>query len=41
MEVVEKDGKSIITSTSEVKFTPEIFNELEKTISEIRSNIIK
>jgi len=41
MEVIEKDGKSIISSTSEVKFTPEIFNELEKTISEIRSNIIK
>ncbi|MGQ9845988.1 MAG: hypothetical protein ACUVQP_00615 [Bacteroidales bacterium] len=41
MEVVEKDGKSIITSTSEVKFTPETFNELEKTVSEIRSNIIK
>lgn len=41
MEVVEKDGKSFITSTSEIKFTPEVFDELEKNVSEIRSNIIK
>lgn len=41
MEVQEKDGKTFISSTSEVKFTVEIFNELEQTISEIRSNIIK
>jgi hypothetical protein len=41
MEVVEKDGKSVITSTSEVKFTPEIFNELATAVTEIRSNIIK
>lgn len=41
MEVIEKDGKSFISSSSEIEFTPEVFNELEKTVSEIRSNIIK
>ncbi len=41
MEVVEKDGKNIITSTSEVKFTPEVFKELDAVATEIRSNIIK
>ncbi len=41
MEVVEKDGKNIITSTSEIKFTPEVFEELAAVITEIRSNIIK
>ncbi len=41
MEVIEKDGKTFISSSSEIEFTPEVFNELEKTVSEIRSNIIK
>ncbi|MCX7863333.1 MAG: hypothetical protein N2449_10110 [Bacteroidales bacterium] len=41
MEVVEKDGKNIITSTSEIKFTPEVFEELAAVVTEIRSNIIK
>jgi len=41
MEVVEKDGKSIITSKSEVKVSTEIFNEITKAASEIRNNIIK
>ncbi len=41
MEVIEKDGKNIITSTSEVKFTQEVFNELDAVVTEIRSNIIK
>ena len=41
MEVVEKDGKSIISSKSEVKVTTEVFNEICKTATEIRSNIIK
>ncbi len=40
MEVIEKDGKNIITSTSEVKFTQEVFNELDAVVTEIRSNII-
>lgn len=41
MEVIEKDGKNIITSTSEIKFTPEVFEELAAVVTEIRSNIIK
>ena len=41
MEVVEKDGKSIISSKSEVKVSTEVFNEITKVASEIRSNIIK
>jgi hypothetical protein len=41
MEVIEKDGKNIITSTSEIKFTPEVFEELATVVTEIRSNIIK
>ncbi|MBI5541769.1 MAG: hypothetical protein HY951_17040 [Bacteroidia bacterium] len=41
MEVVEKDGKSIISSKSEVKVSPEVFAEICKTVTEIRSNIIK
>jgi hypothetical protein len=41
MEVIEKDGKSIISSKSEVKVSTEVFNELTKVASEIRSNIIK
>jgi len=41
MEVVEKDGKSIISSKSEVKVSTEVFNEITKAASEIRSNIIK
>jgi hypothetical protein len=41
MEVVEKDGKSIISSKSEVKVSTEIFNEITKAASEIRNNIIK
>ncbi len=41
MQVIEKDGKSIITSTTEVKFTQDVFNELADAISEIRNNIIK
>jgi len=41
MEVTEKDGKSIISSKSEVKVSPEVFNEICKTSGEIRNNIIK
>ncbi len=41
MEVIEKDGKSIISSKSEVKVTTEVFNEICKTATEIRTNIIK
>jgi len=41
MEVVEKDGKSIISSKSEVKVSTEVFNEICKAAKEIRSNIIK
>jgi hypothetical protein len=41
IEVVEKNGKNIITSTSEVKFPPEVFEELATLVTEIRSNIIK
>jgi len=41
IEVVEKNGKNIITSTSEVKFPPEVFEELAALVTEIRSNIIK
>ncbi|MCX7954796.1 MAG: hypothetical protein N3A01_06360 [Bacteroidales bacterium] len=41
LEVVEKDGKTYISSTSEIVFPKEVFDELEKVTSEIRSNIIK
>jgi hypothetical protein len=41
MEVIEKDGKSIISSKSEVKVSTEVFNEICKAAKEIRSNIIK
>ncbi len=41
MEVTEKNGKSIISSKSEVKVTTEVFNEICKTVAEIRTNIIK
>ncbi|PIP54835.1 MAG: hypothetical protein COX07_03160 [Bacteroidetes bacterium CG23_combo_of_CG06-09_8_20_14_all_32_9] len=41
MEVVEKDGKSIISSKSEVKVSTKVFNEICETITEIRTNIIK
>lgn len=41
MEVIEQDGKSIITSKSEVKVSPEVFNEICEVASEIRTNIIK
>ncbi len=41
MEVIEKDGKNIITSTSEIKFMPEVFEEIATVVTEIRSNIIK
>ncbi|PIX36064.1 MAG: hypothetical protein COZ59_03105 [Bacteroidetes bacterium CG_4_8_14_3_um_filter_31_14] len=41
MEVTEKDGKSIISSKSEVKVSTEVFNEICKTSAEIRANIIK
>ena len=41
MEVVEQDGKSIISSKSEVKVSTEVFNEICEAASEIRTNIIK
>ena len=41
MEVIEQDGKSIISSKSEVKVSTEVFNEICTAASDIRSNIIK
>jgi len=41
IEVIEKNGKSYISSTSEIVFPKEVFDELEATVAQVRYEIIK